>query len=184
MKLRDSNNRYGLVTITNHWVTALIMIGMVILGLYMADLPKGPDKGNLIDIHKSFGVLVLMLGVLRLSWRLLNPMPEAVGNAAPWLRKIARLLHKLLMALILLLPLSGWLMSSAGGHPVSFFGQSTLPSLAAENKSVGDLVRDLHELLAWTLVTLLVLHAGAALKHHFVARDITLRRMLGVVGDE
>lgn len=183
MKLRDSANRYGLVTIANHWLTALIMIGMVILGLYMADLPKGPEKGNLVDIHKSFGVLVLMLGVLRLSWRLFNPMPQPVGDEAPLLRKLARLLHKLLMALILLLPLSGWLMSSAGAHSVSFFGQFTLPALVAENKSLGGTVRDLHELLAWTLLTLLALHAGAALKHHFIARDKTLRRMLGAVDD-
>jgi len=179
MKLQDNPQRYGLVSIANHWLTAALMIGMVILGLYMADLPKGPAKGDLVNIHKSFGILVLMLGILRMVWRSANPLPRAVGVEPPWQRKTARLLHFVLMALILLLPLSGWLMSSAAARPVTFFGQFTLPALLSENKNLADSLRDVHEFLAWTLLALLSVHVGAALKHHFLGHDNTLRRMLG-----
>lgn len=179
MRLQDNPQRYGLVTIANHWLTAVLMIGMVILGLYMADLPKGPAKGDLVNIHKSVGILVLMLGVLRVVWRSGNRQPAALASLPPWQHKTARLLHYVLLALILLLPLSGWMMSSAAGRPVSFFGQFTLPSLLSENKSLADSLRDVHEALAWTLVAVLTVHVAAALQHHFRAHDDTLRRMLG-----
>lgn len=179
MKLQDDPQRYGLITIANHWLTAVLMIGMVILGLYMADLPKGPAKGDLVNIHKSVGILVLMLGVLRMAWRSTNPQPAALAGLPRWQHKTARLLHYVLLALILLLPLSGWLLSSAAGRPVSFFGQFSLPALLSENKTLADSLRDVHEALAWTLVAVVAVHVAAALQHHFRARDDTLRRMLG-----
>jgi cytochrome b561 len=152
---------------------------MLGLGLYMADLPKGPWKGELFDLHKSFGILVLMLGAVRIGWRLGNPWPGPVDTVPPWQRKLARVLHLLLLAMMLALPLSGWAMSSAGDHPVSFFGLFTLPPLLAVDKDLGKSLSEVHEVLAWTLLALLVLHVGAALRHHFIARDATLRRMLG-----
>lgn len=179
MQLLDSDERFGRVSIANHWFAALLIIGMLSLGLYMADLPKGPWKGQLFALHKSFGILVLMLGAMRIGWRLGNTRPGPVDTAQPWLRKTARLLHLLLMAMMLVLPLSGWAMSSAGDHPVSFFGLFTLPPLLAVDKDLGETLSDVHEVLAWTLIALLVLHVGAALQHHFIARDATLRRMLG-----
>lgn len=181
MQLLDNDKRFGLVTIANHWLAALLIIGMLSLGLYMADLPKGPWKGQLFDIHKSFGVLVLMLGAARIGWRLGNTLPGPVDTARPLLRKAARMLHLLLMAMMLALPLSGWAMSSASDHPVSFFGLFTLPPLLAADKGLAELLSNVHSALAWTLIALLVLHAGAALHHHFIARDATLRRMLGRV---
>ncbi len=179
MQLLDTDKRFGFVSIANHWLAALLIIGMLSLGLYMADLPKGPWKGELFDIHKSFGVLVLLLGAARIGWRLGNTRPGPVDSAQPWLRKTARLLHVLLLAAMLALPLSGWAMSSAGDHAVSFFGLFTLPPLLEVNKELGKTLGEVHETLAWTLIALLVLHAGAALQHHFIARDATLRRMLG-----
>jgi cytochrome b561 len=179
MQLLDSDKRFGLVSIANHWFAALLIIGMLSLGLYMADLPKGPWKGQLFAIHKSFGVLVLMLGAARIGWRLGNSLPGPVDTTRPWLRKTARQLHLLLMAMMLALPLSGWAMSSAGDHPVSFFGLFTLPPLLAADKDLAKILVNVHAALAWTLIALLVLHAGAALQHHFIARDATLRRMLG-----
>jgi cytochrome b561 len=179
MQLLDNDKRFGLISIANHWFAAVLIVGMLSLGLYMADLPKGPWKGQLFAIHKSFGVLVLMLGAMRIGWRLGNTLPGPIDTAQPWLRKIARLLHVLLMAMMLALPLSGWAMSSAGDHPVSFFGLFTLPSLLAANKDLAKILSDVHSALAWTLIALLTLHVGAALQHHFIARDATLRRMLG-----
>ncbi len=179
MQLLNNDRRFGLVSITNHWLAALLVIGMLSLGLYMADLPKGPWKGQLFDIHKSFGVLVLILGAVRIGWYLGNSRPGPVGAAPVWQHRIARLLHILLMAAMLALPLSGWAMSSAGDHPVSFFGLFTLPPLLAPSKELGEILSEVHETLAWTLIALLVVHVGAALQHHFFARDATLRRMLG-----
>lgn len=179
MQLLDSDKRFGFVSIVNHWLAALLIIGMLGLGLYMADLPKGPWKGQLFAIHKSFGILVLMLGAARIGWRLGNALPEPVDTSRPLLRTIARLLHPLLMVMMLALPLSGWAMSSAGDHPVSFFGLFTLPPLLVPDKGLAEILTNVHSALAWTLIALLVVHAGAALQHHFIARDATLRRMLG-----
>jgi len=179
MQLLDTDKRFGLVSIANHWLAALLVIGMLCLGLYMGDLPKGPWKGELVAIHKSFGILVLILGAIRIGWRLGNMRPEPVDTAQPWLRKTARLLHVLLLAMMLALPLTGWAMSSAGDHPVSFFGLFQLPPLLAVDKGLGHILGDVHSVLAWTLIALLSLHVGAALQHHFMARDATLRRMLG-----
>lgn len=179
MQVLDSDKRFGFVSIANHWLVALLIIGMLSLGLYMADLPKGSWKGELFGIHKSFGILVLMLGAARIGWRLGNTLPDPVDTTQPWLRKLARRLHLLLLAMMLALPLSGWAMTSAGDHPVSFFGLFTLPPLLAADKDLAKLLINVHSALAWTLIALLVLHIGAALQHHFIARDATLRRMLG-----
>lgn len=179
MQMLDSDKRFGLVTIVNHWLAALLIIGMLGLGLYMADLPKGEWKGQLFGIHKSFGILVLLLGAARIGWRLGNTWPEPLGVARPWQLKAARLLHLLLLAMMLALPLSGWALSSAGDHPVSFFGLFTLPPLLMVDDALAELMSEVHETLAWTLIALLVLHAGAALRHHFLVHDATLKRMLG-----
>jgi len=179
MQLLDSDKRFGLLSIANHWLAAMLIIGMLGLGLYMADLPKGPWKGQLFGIHKSFGLLVLMLGAARIGWRLGNTWPGPAGMARPWQLRTARLSHLLLLAMMLSLPLSGWAMSSAGDHPVSFFGLFTLPPLLMADEALAEVMSEVHETLAWTLTALLVLHLGAALRHHFIVHDATLRRMLG-----
>lgn len=179
MQLLDSDKRFGVVSIANHWLVAALIIGMLALGLYMADLPKGPWKGELFGIHKSFGILVLMLGAARVGWRLGNALPGPLGDPRAWRHKAARLLHLLLMAMMLVLPLSGWAMSSAGDHPVAFFDLFTLPPLLMPDKGLAETLAEVHETLAWALIALLALHAGAALQHHCIARDATLRRMLG-----
>jgi cytochrome b561 len=179
MRLLDSDRHFGYVSIVNHWLAAVLIIGMLFLGLYMEDLPKGPWKGELFGLHKSFGILVLMLGAARIGWRLGNMRPDPLGVVPAWQHKVARLLHLLLMAMMLALPLSGWAMSSAGDHAVSFFGLFTLPPLLMVDETLAELMSEVHETLAWALIALLVLHAGAALQHHFIAHDATLRRMLG-----
>jgi cytochrome b561 len=181
MQLLDSDERYGLVSIANHWLAAVLIIGMLSLGLYMADLPKDTWKSQLFAIHKSFGILVLTLGAMRIGWRLGNTRPVPVDTAQVWMRRGAQQLHLLLMAMMLALPLSGWAMSSAGDHPVSFFGLFTLPPLLAVDKDLAHILGNVHSVLAWILIALLALHVGAALQHHFIARDATLRRMLGRV---
>lgn len=184
MPVKDTPNRFGLVSIANHWITALLVLGMIALGLYMSDLPRGDEKLQLIGLHKSFGIIILGLALLRLLWRLGNPLPALLGADSALQRTAARVIHFALFALLFLLPLSGWIMSSAGNHPVSVFGLFTLPELVGQSKAVGGAFKEIHEVLAWTLITVVALHFLAAIKHHFMDGDATLRRMLGRAGSD
>src|SRR5437764_14708296 len=120
MHIKNTNSNYGIVAISLHWLMAVLIIGLLIIGLYMVSLPKGPDKFFLIGWHKQLGVVVLGLGIFRLIWRLLNIRPPLL---LPWWEKFAALtVHWGCYGFMLALPLSGWLMSSASGYEVSFFG--------------------------------------------------------------
>lgn len=176
MQLKNSETHFGLIAILFHWVMALLIIGMLGVGLYMTDLPIGIQKLKLYGLHKAFGILVLILVILRIIWRLSNKTPLLT---MPKLEVIAaRLAHLALYALMLAMPLSGWLMTSAAGLPPSFFGLFTLPSLVAPNDDLRELFGFAHEWLAYGLIALIVLHTLAALKHHFYNKDDILRRMI------
>lgn len=182
MSMKDSNNRFGWLTITNHWLTAALILLMLVVGFYMADLPRGPDKLQMIGVHKSIGITILLLAILRIFWRAVNPMPVLLGAPPRWRHRLARTVQFSLIALILLMPLSGWIMSSAGGHPVSFFGLFTLPPLVGKSKELGEAFHEIHELLAFAIIAVLTVHVLAALRHAFLERDATLLRMLGRPG--
>ncbi|OBS10968.1 cytochrome b [Acidihalobacter prosperus] len=182
MSLKDSNRRFGWLSITNHWLTATLVIVMLFVGFYMAGLPRGPEKLQMIGMHKSIGITILALAILRLFWRARNPMPDMLGNPPAWRHLAARTVQFSLLGLILLMPISGWIMSSAGGHPVSFFGLFTLPPLVDKSKALGEAFHEIHEILAFVIIALLVIHVLAALKHAFLDRDATLLRMLGRPG--
>lgn len=184
MKMKDTSINFGAISVANHWLTAALVVGMVVLGLYMADLPKGPDKFQLIDLHKSVGVLILVLALARIFWRLGNRWPKLLGEYSVWQKKSARLVHYVLISVLVLLPLSGWLMSSAGGHTVDVFGLFALPDLIGKNKALGGFFHEFHEIIAWSLIAIVALHFLAAMKHQFVDRDATLPRMLGRGGDQ
>lgn len=176
MQLKNSKTHFGLIAILFHWVMALLIIGMLGVGLYMTDLPIGIQKLKLYGMHKAFGILVLILVILRIIWRLSNNTPIL---AMPKLEVIAaRLAHLALYALMLAMPLSGWLMTSAAGLPPSFFGLFTLPSLVAPNDDLRELFAFAHEWLAYGLIALIVVHTLAALKHHFYNKDNILKRMI------
>ncbi len=178
MTLKNTTESYGAVAKGLHWAMATIIIGVLGLGLYMSDLPPDPFKFQLYGLHKAFGVTVLGLVVLRLLWRLGNGVPTALPHHAQWEKFLARAAHYALYALMMIVPLSGWAMSSAGGHPVSFFGLFTLPALIGENPDLGRDIAEMHETLAWSLMGVVALHVAGALKHHFVDKDETLLRML------
>ena len=142
----------------------------------MTDLPNGLQKLKLYGWHKAFGILVLGLALLRIIWRLSNKTPNL---AIPKLELIAaRLAHVGLYALMLAMPLSGWLMSSAAGLPPSFFGLFTLPSLVAPSDELRHVFGFMHQWFAYGLIALIAVHTLAALKHHFIDKDDILRRML------
>lgn len=176
--LKNTDNAYGSVAKLFHWIMALLILGLFFLGLYMSDLELSPQKLQLYQWHKSLGATVLALAALRLCWRLWNIVPALPAGMALWERFGAHASHYALYALMFAMPLSGWIMSSYAGYPVSVFGWFTLPDLVAADKNMFRLMRDVHEALGWSIVALASVHAGAALWHHFIRKDNVLRRML------
>ena len=178
--LRNTDQRYGTVAMALHWVMALLLVGLLGLGLYMTGLPDvGFDKRKiqLILLHKEYGILALVLVLLRLAWRVGNALPALVEQLPDWQKVAARFVHLCFYGLMFALPISGWLMSSAAGIPVYFFG-IRLPDLLAHNEYQFQALIQIHKWQGFILIGLIVLHAGAALKHHFISRDNTLRNML------
>jgi cytochrome b561 len=170
--------RYGAVAIVLHWVLALAIPCAIAVGIYMHDLPLSPHKLKVYSWHKWIGVTIFLLAVFRVLWRATHPAPPLPAAIPPWQRNAAQATHLLLYVLILVIPLSGWLMSSAYGVQVVYFGLLPLPDLLAKDKALADQLKELHQGLNITMALLLVAHVGAALKHHFVDRDDVLRRML------
>ncbi|MBD1546681.1 cytochrome b [Roseibium aggregatum] len=184
--IRNTPGGYGRVAIAFHWSMAVLIVFMLVLGLYMHELPQtDPATFRLYQLHKSVGFVVLALAVLRLFWRFLNPAPKLPDTMKPWERLAAHAGHIGLYALMFALPLSGWLMVSASpwNIPTVLFDVLPVPHLpvpeALGQKAEAEAtLKTVHALAAYTLVGLLVAHIGAALKHHFIARDETLRRMV------
>lgn len=184
MPLQNTTSSYGSVAKAFHWVMAALIILNLIVGLKMAGLPVGPDKFKLYGWHKSFGALVLILVSLRLAWRLANVTPLLPGTIRPFEQTLARLGHFALYALMFAMPLSGWAMSSAAGLPVSFFGLFILPDLVEPNQALKATLMELHELMGFALIGMILLHVLAALLHHFYYKNNVLRRMLPFVKEE
>ncbi|MBS0511916.1 MAG: cytochrome b [Proteobacteria bacterium] len=170
--------RYTRTAISLHWLMALGIIGTFALGTYMHELPLSPTKLQLYSWHKWAGVTLFMLLILRLAWRIAHPAPPLPATMPAAMRLAANAAHWVLYALMIMIPLSGWLMSSAKGFQTVWFGVLPLPDLVAKDKALGDLLQEVHEALNFTLLAILVAHVGAALKHHFIDRDDVLTRML------
>jgi cytochrome b561 len=172
------NTTYTRTAVSLHWLMALGLIGAFSLGVYMHELPLSPFKLKLYSWHKWAGVSLFMLVLVRLAWRLRHPAPPLPESMPKALRMIAHGAHFALYLLMLAIPLSGWLMSSAKGFQTVWFGIVPLPDLLSKNAELGDLLQSVHEALNLCLAALVIAHIGAALKHHFIDRDDILRRML------
>jgi cytochrome b561 len=170
--------RYGAVAIALHWAVAAALFVTFPLGLYMADLPLSPRKLVLVSYHKWIGVTVFALMSLRLAWRLAHRPPRLPPTMPAWQRRAAMLAHWSLYALLLAIPLSGWLYSSAVGVPTVYLGIWPLPDLVGKDMALADTLKLAHASLNFALLALVVAHVAAALKHHFVDRDGLLARML------
>jgi cytochrome b561 len=177
MLIKNTEHRFGLIAILLHWIMAIIIIGMLILGLYMADLPISAEKLKYYGWHKEFGILVLMLAIVRLTWRLSNVTPSLL-NLQTWERLLARAAHYAFYFFMFALPISGWLLTSAANVPPSFFGLFTLPSLVSASETQRLFFTEIHEWLAFALIGTFCLHVAGALKHFIIDRDDTLQRML------
>lgn len=164
-----------------HWLMAIVLAALVVLGLYMVSLPDvGFDTRKIVLIlyHKQLGMAALALALLRLGWRVGHALPALVETLPGWQQVTARVVHLCLYALMLALPVSGWLMSSAAGFPMSFLGVFDLPDLISQNDYHFRALVEIHKWLGYALIALTVMHAGAALMHHFMFQDETLKKML------
>ena len=170
--------RYTDSAIALHWLMAILLIGLFCLGLYMHELPLSPDKLKLYSWHKWAGVTAFLLVLLRLAWRVGHRPPPLPAAMPRWQQSVAHGMHHLLYVLMVAIPLSGWLMSSAKGFQTVYFGVLPLPDLPGKDKEVGELLQSVHEILNLSLAALVVVHVGAALKHRLIDRDDLLSQML------
>ena len=180
MALTNSLTQWGAVSKTLHWLIVVLVIVQYTLAEAVEDM-SGYGKLVTLARHKSIGLTILGLAILRLLWRWMNPTPELPAGMKPWERWAAKLSHFLLYALLFAMPLAGWALSSASNFPVRWFGLVTLPDFVPADKELQHLFHELHEGLFKVLVTLAVVHVAAALRHHFVNKDNVLKRMLPFV---
>lgn len=178
MHFKNTEDRYGFVSFVLHWTMAIIIIGLITVGLYMTRMPISSLKLKLYGFHKEFGLLILALIFIRLAWRLSNITPRLPITLPAWQKLAARSVHFALYIFMLFMPITGWLVTSAAGLPASFFGWFVLPNLIEPNEAHRLLYAEIHKWLAYGLILTIAAHVGAALKHHFINKDNILRRML------
>ncbi|WP_170064213.1 cytochrome b [Halomonas heilongjiangensis] len=170
---------WGLVPRLLHWLVAGLVLFLLGLGLYMGGVEDVFRQFELFQLHKSVGVVVWLLMLLRLGWRLRDPPPPSLPARA-WEHRLARLVHGLFYVVLLVMPITGYLMASASTLeiPTRIFGLVELPHLLSPSERLETVFYTLHQWLGWLLMLGIALHLGGALKHHVIDRDATLRRML------
>jgi len=176
--LRPESESWSATAKLFHWSMAALIFAQIALGLAAVSWRVSPAKLNLFVWHKSAGMLILALLALRLLWRLSHRVPDLPREMPRWERAGARLSHLLLYALMLALPLTGWVISSASNVPFRIFWAIPLPAIVAPDKGLADLFATIHGWLVTLLALVLVAHIGAALRHHYVNRNTVLARML------
>ncbi|MGN6112895.1 MAG: cytochrome b [Luteimonas sp.] len=179
MSLKNTDDRWGPVSQSLHWLIVLLILVLAAVGLSLDSLPKTPKYFWVFTLHKSVGISVLALVLARIGWRLYAGAPAPVAGTPPWQARVASATHVLLYASLLAVPLSGWLYDSASGlRPFRWFGTVLMPKLAAPDEALADVAKEAHEWLFWTLAVLALVHTAAALYHHAFRNDPTLARML------
>lgn len=178
MRLKNDRHRYGAVAQALHWLIALLVFAMFALGLTMGDLPLGPDKVKVYNLHKSIGLTILTLVLLRLLWRRASPPPPLPVDMPRWENAAARLSHALLYALLLAQPVVGWVHAGAANFPVVVYGFFTLPQLTGPDETLKKTLEGAHWFIALAILVVVCVHVAAALRHHFLLKDEVLRRML------
>lgn len=181
MQLRNTASRFGAVAILLHWLVAIAVFGLFGLGFWMVDLTYYDDWYRTgPDIHRSLGILLMMAMVLRLGWRLGNPIPRPLASHHRLEVLAARGAHLLMYLLIFVAMISGYLISTADGSSISVFDWFEVPSVTGRIRGMEDTAGVVHYWATWALVVLAGIHGLAAIKHHLIDRDDTLRRMLSV----
>jgi cytochrome b561 len=178
MPNKTTSVRYGALAQIFHWVIAALIVTQFVLARMQEDLPLGGRKLALLARHKSVGMTILMLAILRLLWRLKSTPPALPSGMSRIEQIAARCTHLAFYVLLFAMPLTGWMMSSAKNYSVSWFGLFTWPNLIGKNEAAFELLKTTHDTLSDVLFAIAVLHILAALKHHFWNRDDVLVRML------
>lgn len=178
MTLKNTADRWGAVSQSLHWLVVLLIATIAVIGLTMTDMSNGPSKIKIYALHKSLGLTLLTLVVLRLLWRIYAGAPKPVEGTPHWQERIASLTHWALYVLMFALPISGWVFNSSSGYPLQYFGLFNLPKIAPRGEDLAQLSHQVHEYGFWLLLALVVAHAGAAFYHHLFQHDDTLKRML------
>jgi cytochrome b561 len=176
--LRNSRERWGLASQLLHWLVALLILAQILLGLAAVGWHLSPTKLSLFVWHKSVGMLVLLLVLLRLGWRAVNPTPALPQDMPRWERLAARGSHAMLYVLMLALPVTGWVINSAANIPVKLFWLIPLPDITGPGRRLQEVSTTAHVALFIALTALVAVHVGAALRHHCLKHDEVLRRML------
>jgi len=172
-----TEDRYDVLTQSIHWLTLLIVAIAFVVGLVMQEMPRGPEKAQLLNLHASIGVMLVALTTIRLTWRLAVPTLESAPGPK-LLRLGAKVVHVALYLVLFAIPITGLLMMAAKGRPVEVFGLFTLPPLVSANRAFAHSLEEVHEALAIVLSCLVGVHIAAALLHRFMFRDSVLYRML------
>lgn len=179
--MRDSADRFSLLSITFHWLLAIGYFGLFGLGWYMVGLSYyDPLYNQLPTLHKSFGILLLIILIAQILWRLINRRPDPIEALARWEVLAATMIHRILFAGVLLVLVTGYLIPTAAGVGISVFDWFEVPAIIQGLSEQEDKAGLIHKYLSYTILAIAVLHMLAALKHHFFNRDQTLRRMLGL----
>ncbi len=176
--LFNTEQNYGLISRANHWISAFVFIALIALGIYMHELEDSPEKFEFYALHKSLGIGLLMLMILRLVWLKVNPNPEQLSKNK-FEHILGHAVKGILYLAMIVLPISGWIMSNSAGHDVSFFGLFTLPNFVGESETLHEIAEAIHGTAGPLMIIVILLHVAGALKHHLVYKDATLLRMLG-----
>ncbi|MGA7982648.1 MAG: cytochrome b [Chromatiaceae bacterium] len=177
MTIRNTEQRWGAVHQTLHWLIVAMAIAQLTVGFIFSDLPDNdPTRPVLFRAHTTLGVTIVLVIVIRLLWRLTNPVPTLPDILASWQKVLAHTTHYLLYFLLIAMPIVGYLTVNAAGHPVPFFTVE-LPAVIGKSAVLKDILAPIHSAGAFVLIALVVLHAAAALRHEFLLKDNTLRRM-------
>jgi len=175
--LKNTETQYGIIARSFHWVLFLMFGFMIVAGNLLEEMPKGAEKIQAAGVHKSLGLLVLLLVLLRLIWRFSNITPKDPEGTPAIQTLVANAMHWVLYVLMFAQPLVGILMSQAAGYQVSFFGLATLPVILNKDPSLADFLHGAHGTIWILLLLMVIIHAAGALYHHFVVKDDVLRRM-------
>lgn len=178
MPIKNTAKRYGSVFKLLHWFIALLIISQIFLGFFLHHLESKALIRCGFFIHKSLGITLLFFAIILILWRLMNHKPAWPNTMALWERFAAHLVHILLYLVILIMPLSGWIISAASSHPPSFWGLFRLPLPFFVSNNLASFFHDLHITCAWLLSTLIIIHTLAVLKHVFINRDDVLQKIL------
>jgi len=176
--LKNTTDSFGTIAKTFHWLIALGIVGMLAVGLIMADMAPSPTKMMLYGLHKSTGVVILLLVIIRLTWRFANPVPQLPRSLHPLHHHAAKLSPLALYTFMFLMPLSGFTLSQAAGYPIDVYGLFTMPTLLSKDHDIAKTAVMIHKYGAYTLIGILALHISAAFYHHFILKTNVLKRML------